>query len=185
PAPGQPEIAQKMHGLLTSAGIPAVLNSTRGWDHGVFVPMLLITPKADIPIIQMSLVSNLDPSQHFAIGKALSSLRDEGVAIVGSGLSFHNMSEFRSAGFSSQPNKITNQSKNFDDAVTTVVTSEDASVVEQGLINWKGLPSAKYCHPREEHLIPLMVIAGAGASKGDKGKKVFEDSMGGQKFSSW
>lgn len=93
-APGDPELAQRIHEQLKKAGIDSKLDAERGWDHGVFVPMILINPKADIPIVQISVLSNQDPVQHYKLGKVLKQFRKEGVAVFGSGMSYHNMYEF-------------------------------------------------------------------------------------------
>ncbi|CAK4069303.1 unnamed protein product [Aphanomyces euteiches] len=151
-APGSPSLAQKIKSLLTDASIPSQLNPTRGWDHGVFIPMKLIYPAADIPIVQVSLANSLDPDLHFRLGQALAPLRQENIAIVGSGMSFHS---FRPT------SQVKVQTKDFTDALNAA--SAKTSVEERGeaLKAWKSFPHARACHPREEHLIPLHVVAGA------------------------
>ncbi|KAJ3121543.1 hypothetical protein HK098_003608 [Nowakowskiella sp. JEL0407] len=176
PAPGDPEVAQRVNDVLKDAGIPSNLNLKRGWDHGVFVPMMLINPTANVPIVQMSLLSSLDPAKHIQIGKALAKLREENIAILGSGLSFHNMRAFFGG-----DNR--GDSKAFDTALNAVVTNADTQEMEKMLTNWKTLPQALYCHPREEHLIPLMVVAGASA--GERGQRVFQGSMAKQTYGAW
>ena len=96
PAPGSPELAGRVRELLDGAGMPSRSNSERGFDHGVFIPLLLAFPKADIPTVQLSLRAGLDAKEHLAIGRALAPLRDEGVLIIGSGMSYHNMRNFSS-----------------------------------------------------------------------------------------
>ena len=96
-APGAPALASRIKDLLSDAGLPARTDATRGYDHGVFVPLKLVTPDADIPVVQLSLQRDLDPETHLAVGRALSPLRDEGVLIVGSGMSWHNMRGFTPA----------------------------------------------------------------------------------------
>ena len=96
PAPGSPELAKRVRDLLAAAGIDSGEEAERGLDHGVFVPFLLVYPEADIPVVQLSLRQDLDPAAHLAIGRALAPLRDEGVLIVGSGMSFHNLRAFGS-----------------------------------------------------------------------------------------
>jgi aromatic ring-opening dioxygenase catalytic subunit (LigB family) len=164
PAPGAPELAQQVRGLLTEGGFQSQENSERGFDHGVFVPMLLVDPQASIPVLQLSLQRSLDPALHLAVGKALAPLRDEGVLIVGSGMSYHNMRGF-GPGFEAA-------SVQFDDWLTQAVTEPDAAKREAALARWQHAPQARTSHPREEHLIPLMVAAGAG--DGEAGSKIFE-----------
>ncbi len=175
PAPGAPELAARVRDLLGKAGIASEANATRGFDHGVFVPFLIVDPDARIPVVMMSLESNLDPARHLAIGAALAPLRDEGVLIVGSGNSFHNLRTFfgDDAGASLQ----------FDKWLTQTVLSPDAAARTAGLEAWEDAPAARLCHPREEHLIPLMVAAGAG--QGDRGALVFHDIIGGKAISGY
>ncbi|MEZ4405832.1 MAG: class III extradiol ring-cleavage dioxygenase [Polyangiales bacterium] len=163
PAPGDPALAARVRALLQGAGIATAESSERGYDHGAFVPLKLTWPEADVPTIQLSLQEGLDPARHLAIGRALAPLRDEGVFILGSGMSFHNMRAFRGGGSVNEP------SRNFDRwlAETVAMPSEER---DARLTAWSGAPSARYAHPREEHLLPLMVVAGAaGADRGRTG----------------
>ena len=171
---GSPELANQVQNLLSESGIEVKDDSKRGYDHGVFVPFKLIYPDADIPLIELSLKNDLDPAIHIKIGQALLPLREQGVLIVGSGSSFHNM-----RGFNSQGTEI---SKDFDDWLTQVV-SEDKEIRNEHLKNWENAPSARLSHPREEHLIPLMVAAGAAGD--DLGKRVFSDNIMGVTLSSF
>lgn len=164
PAPGSPALAQRVRDLLATAGLRSQEDGARGFDHGVFVPMLLVDPQADIPVLQVSLQRSLDPAAHVAAGKALAPLRDEGVLVIGSGMSYHNMRGF-GPGFEAA-------SEGFDDWLTQVLTDPDDVRREASLTRWQQAPHARTCHPREEHLLPLMVAAGAGS--GDKGSKLFE-----------
>ena len=154
-APGAPALAQRVKQLLESAGFAVAENDTRGWDHGVFIPMKVAVPDADIPTVQLSLRTSLDPADHIRAGQALAALRDEGVLIVGSGMSFHNM---RTLG-----QDVTQQADLFDDALTAAVTAAGPELRRQRVADWANLPGARFAHPREEHLIPLMVALGAGA----------------------
>jgi aromatic ring-opening dioxygenase catalytic subunit (LigB family) len=95
PAPGSPELAARVRTLLAAAGFESREDGTRGFDHGTFIPLKLSYPKAEIPTLQLSLKAGLDPEQHLALGRALAPLRDEGVFILGSGMSFHNLRAFR------------------------------------------------------------------------------------------
>jgi len=158
-------LADKVRSLLTDVGIATKENMNRGFDHGVFVPMKVSFPNADIPTVQLSLVKGLDPALHLDIGMALAPLRDEGVLIIGSGMSYHNMKKFMT-------DAAVRSSKRFNDWLEDVVPLEQWSRYEK-LSNWERAPAARQCHPIEEHLLPLMVAAGAAGE--DPGKKVFED----------
>jgi aromatic ring-opening dioxygenase catalytic subunit (LigB family) len=164
PAPGAPQLARRVRALLGEAGLQSQEDAARGYDHGVFVPLLLVDPEAAIPVLQVSLQRSLDPALHMAAGKALAPLRDEGVLIVGSGMSYHNMRGF-GPGFEKA-------SETFDAWLTGAVTGDDLQRRETALAHWQQAPHARTCHPREEHLLPLMVVAGAGGS--DPGRKIFE-----------
>lgn len=153
-APGAPEVAERVQQLLENAGFPVGEERMRGWDHGVFIPMKVIAPGADIPLVQLSLRHDLDPAAHVAIGKALAPLRDEGVLILGSGMSFHNL---RVRGPQATP-----AANAWDSALTEAVTDPDPAARERRVIDWEALPQARFAHPREEHLLPLMVALGAG-----------------------
>ncbi|KAI9023984.1 Extradiol ring-cleavage dioxygenase, class III enzyme, subunit B [Hyaloraphidium curvatum] len=178
PAPGSPSIAKEAASLLSAAGFKPVLDTSRGNDHGVFVPMKLVLPEPKIPVVQVSVLESFDPEQHLAMGKALAPLRDKGIAIVGSGMSFHNMQAFRSSRFGSGSGPGRNEaSQAFDTALTDAVQAEPAARW-QLLKDWQRLPKARYSHPREEHLLPLLVCAGAAGD--DAGTKVHEEaSLGG------
>ncbi len=169
PAPGDPALAARVTGLLEQAGLPSHADGARGFDHGVFIPLLLMFPDADIPVVQLSLLNSLDPSVHLQLGQALEPLRDEGVLIVGSGMSFHNMRGYGDPRFG----PISDQ---FDDWLTRAVESAPAQR-HQALVDWAQAPSARLCHPprAEEHLLPLMVVAGA-AGQG-LGQRVYSDRV--------
>jgi aromatic ring-opening dioxygenase catalytic subunit (LigB family) len=153
PAPGLPALAKRVTQLLESAGIPNGTDATRGMDHGNFVPMAVMFPKADMPVVQLSLKRGLDPAQHLALGRALAPLRDEGVLIVGSGFSFHNLRMYGPA--AAVP------SAQFDAWLQEAVVEGPVARRSEKLNAWETAPSARLAHPREEHLIPLMVSAGA------------------------
>lgn len=162
PAPGNPALAKHIQQLLQDQNIAARLDNQRAYDHGTFVPLMLMYPAADIPVVQLSLLATLDPAAHIAVGKALASLREQGVLLVGSGMSFHNMRAF----FSDDPS-IKGKSEIFDNWLTETLTAAhvDNQVREERLRNWSSAPHARFCHPREEHLLPLLVCWGA-ASQG-------------------
>jgi aromatic ring-opening dioxygenase catalytic subunit (LigB family) len=153
-APGAPDLAGRVAGLLEANGFATGREADRGWDHGVFIPMKVMVPQADIPLLQLSLRHDLDPADHIRAGRALAPLRDEGVLIVGSGMSFHNLRE--------RGPHVTASSALWDDALTDAVTDADPARRAARLARWQDLPNARYSHPREEHLLPLMVALGAG-----------------------
>lgn len=153
PAPGDPRLAARVRALLGSAGFETAADDARGYDHGTFVPLKLTYPDADIPTVQLSLLRSLDPEQHLRVGRALAPLRDEGVLIVGSGMSFHNLRAFRDA-------RARPGAEAFDAWLReTALMDRDAR--DQRLVGWAQAPSARAAHPREEHLLPMMVAAGA------------------------
>jgi len=155
--PGDVNLSKRIKALLEQHGIPAKLDEKRNFDHGVFIPLKLIYPDANIPVIAISVLRSLSPSQHLAIGKALAPLRKEQVLIIGSGSTVH--------GF----NITEKQANSFTDELTKVLTQSDENEREQVLLNWdKVLPYARMNHPREEHFIPLHVIVGAAGS--DRGE---------------
>lgn len=160
PAPGNPSLAKHIQQLLQDHDIDARLDNHRAYDHGTFVPLMLIYPAADIPVVQLSLLASLDPVAHIAIGKALAPLREQGVLIVGSGMSFHNMRAF----FSQEPS-ITGKSETFDAWLTETLTASTLTNQEreERLVNWASASQARFCHPREEHLLPLHVCWGAAS----------------------
>lgn len=162
PAAGNPELAQTIAGLLVGAGIESQLDPKRDFDHGTFVPLMLMYPQADIPVVQLSLIHNLNPTAHIALGKALAPLREQGVLILGSGMSFHNMQAF----FSGNP-ATPERSQRFDEWLTETLTGKEMTGDEQTarLADWKTAPEALFCHPREEHLLPLHVCFGAACVK--------------------
>ena len=153
PAPGAPALAQRVTALLQAAGMAAALDHTRGYDHGTFAPLAVMYPQADVPVLQLSLVHGYDPAAHLAAGRALAPLRDEGVLIVGSGLSFHNLRLRGPA--------ATAPSAAFDawlhETLETCTPAERTARLQQ----WAQAPSARTAHPQEDHLLPLMVALGA------------------------
>lgn len=164
-APGAPALADQVRALLADAGIASAADVHRGWDHGVFVPLKLVTPDADIPVVQLSLKAGLDPGAHLAAGRALAPLRDEGVLIVGSGMSWHNMRGFSPA--------FTQRSAIFDAWLETAIGNPAQR--ETALAAWAAAPYGREAHPREEHLLPLMVVA--GAARGEPGRIAFRDTV--------
>ncbi len=175
PAPGAPEIALEIARLLPRYGISARTDPARGFDHGVFVPFKLIYPNADVPIVQLSLKAGLDPAAHIELGRALAPLLRQGVLIVASGMSYHNLREF-----SLNPNP---ESDRFDEWLTEAACTPDPEERGAKLMRWKNAPGARGAHPREEHLIPLMVAAGAAGE--DAGSKIFQDRIMGAAISAF
>jgi len=178
PAPGAPEVAARTRELLEAAKIRTGANAERGFDHGTFVVTKLTHPQADIPTFQLSLVRGLDPAAHLAMGRALAPLRDEGVLILGSGMSYHNMRGFRTAMGRRFQNlgSLADEAQAFDDWLVESMTTQGPSVRDQRLAEWAKAPSARACHPREEHLLPLMVTAGA-ASADDAGSAPYRSPI--------
>jgi 4,5-DOPA dioxygenase extradiol len=149
-----------VHGLLGEAGIESKLDAERGFDHGVFVPLLLMYPAADIPCIQISLSSSLAPALHVRIGKALRALKKENLLVLGSGFSFHNMQAF----MSKVDSVIESRNQAFEDWLEQTCCDKNLPEAERErrLVDWQEAPHARYCHPREEHLLPLQVCYGMG-----------------------
>ena len=152
PAPGDPSVAGRVRELLGAAGIDSAEDPSRGFDHGTFVPLAVAWPGAEVPVVQMSLVRGLDPALHLRIGQALAPLRDEGVLIVGSGMSYHNM-----RGFGSRRGGEDSQA--FDAWLASIVADADSRGA--ALERWAAAPGGRASHPREEHLLPMMVVTGA------------------------
>jgi aromatic ring-opening dioxygenase catalytic subunit (LigB family) len=175
-APGAPELAAEAAALLGAAGQPAALDASRGLDHGVFVPLKVAFPEADIPVVELSLDRGLDPALHLAAGRALAPLRDRGVAIVATGMSYHNMRGYGDP-------RSTAASEAFDDWLTAAL-AQPASARDAALAGWAAAPGGRASHPREEHLLPLMVAAGAGGGAGVKiwGERVLQTAISAFRF---
>lgn len=156
PAPGSPEIAARVRMLLAEAGLSSAANDRRGYDHGVFIPLKVAFPEADIPVVQLSLQQGLDPATHLEIGRALKPLREQGVLIVGSGQTYHNMRGF--GGPSPDP-----RAEAFDAWLRHAIATTDTR--DQSLIDWEQAPGARDAQPHEDHLLPLMVAAGAASGE--------------------
>jgi len=175
-APGDPALAARAAGLLQAAGMSARIDAERGLDHGVFVPLKVAFPDASIPVVEMSVDKNLDPALHLAAGRALAPLRDEGVLILATGMSFHNMRGYGDPHF-------TAPSEQFDAWLTDTLTA-DSQTRSARLEHWEDAPSARLAHPEEEHLLPLMIAAGAagGASEKIYAEHVLKTVISGFKF---
>lgn len=175
PAPGSPTVAARVRELLGEAGFESATDERRGFDHGVFVPLKLTYPDAEVPTVQLSLKKGLDPKEHLAMGKALAPLRDEGVFIVGSGMTFHNMRGFM------DPRAVP-VAERFD-AWLREATTRAQPERDRELIRWASAPDARNSHPREEHLLPLMVIAGAAGE--DVATVAFNGTFAGKRLSAY
>jgi aromatic ring-opening dioxygenase catalytic subunit (LigB family) len=152
PAPGDPALAQHVSDLIGAAGLPTRLNQRQGFDHGAFAPMAVMYPLADVPLLQLSMMHGEDPGLHLRLGQALAPLRDEGILIVGSGLSFHNLSLFGPPG--------TLPSRQFDEWLQEALLKPPLQRA-RALTDWASAPAARQAHPHADHLIPLMVAVGA------------------------
>ena len=178
-APGAPQVAARVLELLRAAGQNPAQAPDRGWDHGVFIPLKVAFPHADVPVLQLSLLRSLDAADHVALGRALAPLRDEGVLIVGSGMSYHNMRGYgdpRSAPISAEFDRW------LTDTVALPAEQRDARLAEWATASG---PAGRLSHPprAEEHLLPLHVAAGA-AGQG-RGRKVFSDQLLGTTISAF
>lgn len=176
--PGDPQLAQQTIEMLQASGLDARLDADRGFDHGLFVPLKLMYPRAQVPCVQLSLCGNLDAASHVAIGKAIAGLRRENVLIVGSGLSFHNMKAFMSPDVSRR-----GDGDAFDDWLIEVCAGSGLSQQEreQRLIEWEAAPGARFSHPREEHLLPLHVCFGAAIAETAVAQVVYNEELMGYK----
>ncbi len=176
PAPGSPDLAGRVCKMLDKAGMNCVQDDRRGFDHGVFVPLMLMYPQADVPVIMLSMKSDYDPAEHIRLGEMLAPLRDEGVLMIGSGLTYHNMRGFGRRE-SYEP------SLKFEAYLNAAISNPDIQQRNRALIDWEQAPFARLVHPREDHLIPLMVAAGAA---GDSiGRRIFTDTVFGVVMASY
>tara|TARA_R110002049_G_scaffold86224_1_gene219329 strand:+ start:41578 stop:42513 length:936 start_codon:yes stop_codon:yes gene_type:complete len=158
PAPGHPELAADVLAALEGAGLEAAGDAGRGFDHGLFVPLKILYPEADIPCIQLSLLASMDPGAHLRMGRALAALDGEGVLLIGSGSSFHNVQAF----FGQREPALYTRNRAFEDWLVDTLAEAplDDAEREARLLHWAQAPHARFCHPREEHLLPLLVCAG-------------------------
>ncbi|KAH8178803.1 catalytic ligB subunit of aromatic ring-opening dioxygenase domain-containing protein [Sarocladium implicatum] len=187
PASGDPEVAKEVEAVFKEAGLKPIMDSRRGWDHGVFVPMLMIDPKGTVPVVQVSILRSEDPSSHFLMGKALHSLRSQNIAIIGSGFaSFHNlrvmlplMRAGGNAGLDPESRELVRTSAAFNSALTQATLAKDQGKREEGLKRWREFEGAYTMHPRNggDHFMPLIVCAGA-AGDGESGKSYVDKYLG-------
>jgi aromatic ring-opening dioxygenase catalytic subunit (LigB family) len=168
-APGSPELAQRSYSLIRDAGLPTHLDSERGFDHGTYSLLAVTHPAADIPVIQVSIQSGYDPEAHLRLGRALAPLRDEGVLILGSGSSYHDLRAF----FGTPPGRDPQaESAQFDAWLKETLVDSDPGTRSENLVDWEEAPFARGAHPQEDHLIPLHVVV--GAAEEEPGKVVYE-----------
>lgn len=176
-APGDPALAARVRELAGAAGIAMGDDPARGFDHGTFSMMQPIRPEADLPVVSLSMKQGYDPAAHFALGRALAPLREEGVVIMGSGLTYHNLRMFDA--------RAADPSSRFDAWLrhTLLDLAPEARAAE--LMRWEQAPAARAAHPREDHLIPLMVALGAASD--DPATCIYSqaDLFGGITVSSW
>lgn len=158
PCPGSPLLASSIIQQLEKAGVNVSADNARGFDHGLFVPLKIMYPEADIPCVQLSLIKGLDPLEHIKLGRALQDLGDPSILLIGSGFSFRNMKAF----FAPETVDSKNANKSFEHWLRDTCSNRSISEEERTkrLVNWEAAPSARYCHPREEHLLPLQVCYG-------------------------
>ena len=176
PVAGSPALARRVREVLAAGQIGSDEEPERGLDHGVFIPFKLVYPDADIPMVQLSLNRSLDAATHLKIGQALTPLRDEGVLIVGSGMSYHNLRDL----YSGDPRAL-RAAAEFDAWLGEAVTETDHAARERKLAAWHQAPGARAAHPRPEHLIPLMVAAGAAGE--DAGRRTYNEPLLGKPIS--
>ncbi|HPG40177.1 MAG TPA: class III extradiol ring-cleavage dioxygenase [bacterium] len=162
PCPGEPLLAEQVYKLLTGAGIAARQDWQRGFDHGLFIPLKIMYPKADIPCIQLSLIQGLDPGEHIKMGRALANLDYNNLLVIGSGFSFHNLPAF----FAPTTSNTKTMNEAFEQWLIETCTYTQIGEDErtQRFTGWEHAPFARYCHPREEHLMPLFVCYGVAQS---------------------
>lgn len=173
PAPGDPALAARAAELLRQQGFAAQVDAQYGWDHGVFIPLKVMFPEADVPVVAMSLHASLDPELHCRWGAALRPLRDEGVLVVGAGMSYHNLRHFAAGAPASYA---------FHDWLDTALAGDWAQRTER-LARWSAAPGGRMSHPREEHLLPLMIASGAGSDA--PGRVLWRGAVGPTCLGAW
>ena len=178
PAPGDPHLAHRMSAMLRSAGLEGRVDTERGFDHGLFVPLRLMYPDARIPCVQLSLLGHLEPGAHIALGKALAAVREDNMLVLGSGLSFHNMRALLDPRVGDA-----REVDAFHDWLIETCTAPELPPAEREhrLIHWRRAPAAHFCHPREEHLLPLHVCYGLASDRTLAAQVVFDGSVMGRR----
>lgn len=186
PAPGAVDLVGPVAEALSTAGFTADTDAERGYDHGTFVPMLLIRPEADIPLLQMSLLASLSAEQHIAMGRALANVLSDDVALIGSGFSFHNIGALIGR-LDDSANEGRAMAKDFHDWLDETICGPSLAPEERQsrLEAWDTAPGARFCHPREEHLLPLHVCYGAAAEAGLTPSQMFGEPVKGYQTSGY
>ena len=176
-APGSPVLARRVQELIQNAGFPVRLDDKRGFDHGTFAPLVVMYPEAQVPVVQLSIRNDYDPEAHLKLGRALAPLRNEGVLILASGLSYHNLRQFGV--------EAKETSGQFDEWLNQTLGESDVEERKKRLLNWTQAPAARAAHPQEDHLIPLMVAV--GAAEDEKAERIYheKDFFGGVTVSSF
>ena len=178
---GHPQLTKEAFELITASGIPASLDEQRGFDDGLFVPLKLMYPEAQIPCLQLYLLKNFDPRKHIALGKAITPLRKKNILIISSGMSFHNLKVF----FSREIDR-SQENNEFNSWLIEACTSQALSPEKrkQQLIEWEKAPSARFCHPIEDHLVPLHVCYGVACAGTPIAEVVFNQEIMGKRVTS-
>ena len=161
PAPGDPKLASEIIDRLNEAGIPADSDANRGFDHGAWVPLHLMYPDADIPVVQVSIDMHKSPQWHFDLGRALAPLRQDGILIIGSGSATHNLREFFTGDYlldAESPEWVTT----FADWLSARIASGDVPAVLDAV---ESGPDGHKNHPTMDHILPLFVAMGAGGDQ--------------------
>ncbi|MFC6686542.1 DODA-type extradiol aromatic ring-opening family dioxygenase [Jhaorihella thermophila] len=164
PAPGAPELAEETAALIRDAGLKVRLDDEQGFDHGTFAPLAVMYPNADIPVFQVSIRRDHDPATHVELGRALAPLRDRGVLILGSGLSYHNLALMGPA--AREPSEA------FDAWLAQTMALPAAERLA-AVLDWESAPHARTCHPRADHLVPLFVAL--GAAEDEPARRTYHD----------
>ena len=187
PAPGAPELAQAVADTLAAAGFRPELDAGRGYDHGTFVPMLLMRPEADTPVLQMSLLASLDPGEHIALGRALAGALGDDIVLIGSGFSFHNIPALIGRLSPQDAAEGRSRAAAFHDWMDGVVCDPGLEPAQRHreLVAWDRAPGARFCQPREEHLLPLHVCFGAAQAAGMSVSPFFAEPVKGYRTSGY
>ena len=179
PAAGSPRLAQRTHALIQQAKLPTRLDAGRGFDHGTYAILAVTHPDADIPVFQVSLQSGYGPEAHLQLGRALAPLRDEGVLIIGSGSSYHNLRRFFG------PRGRRDDAAQFDAWLAETLVESAPGRRSERLLDWERAPAAREAHPREDHLMPLHVVVGAAEEEPARVVYRQEDFLGAITLSSY
>jgi 4,5-DOPA dioxygenase extradiol len=158
PAPGDPELARRVAGLVEATGFACAQDPERGLDHGAWEPLVLMYPEADVPVVQLALMAGADAATHLRLGQALEPLRHEGVLVLASGTAVHNLAQWRE-----DPAATPAWARAFDDWLAGAVARGDRAAIAGYLSN---APHAAMAHPSEDHFLPLPVAMGAGGTNG-------------------